>query len=209
MGTRVKLGCGLIFNFLFISCCVISFATAWYKITTTSNNNEVNSYFHWTYARRENDATPTIIVEQDYTDQGYDKIQNVFNASLVLLTIAGFIGLVVLVLQVIGMSIASKILKIIAGILLLLATAAVVVSFLQFVRINKAFDNDLPECNGVAINIPGLSAEINLNLSNSTGYCDKFRGSQDNLKYGPYLGWYIMIGSIAFGFLSSIASFCA
>ncbi|KAF2076531.1 hypothetical protein CYY_002145 [Polysphondylium violaceum] len=209
MGRRVKLGGAIIFTFLFISCCVISLATSWYKIQTSSNGNEVTSYFSWTMVRRENTVTPTIIIEQDYSDQGYDKIQNTFNSSLVLLVIGGFIGLVVLVLQVIGMSISSKVLKILSGILLLLATAAVLVSFLQFVRINKAFDNDLPECNDLAINIPGMSAEINLNLSNSTGYCDKFRGEDDNVKYGPILGWYIMIGSIAFGFISALASFCA
>ncbi|KAF2076530.1 hypothetical protein CYY_002144 [Polysphondylium violaceum] len=246
-----RLGAALLFNALFVSCCIISFTTWWYRIQIKSSISTDTTYFSWTFSRFENGLTPGKIVESNYKDYNWDTIANVCASSLGLLTVSCAFGLLSFLLQVITLGTKNKGTKISGGIFLILAGLLMLASFFQYIRIGNGFQDDLPECK--VLNLPNI-IPTNSPSSSTTGsttspwyydsddylnspdhldrkevtadnieitsgfeklYCQSFNGHNDklvagtNIRWGPFVGWYILVPGFVFAVVSSLCTFLA
>ncbi|KYQ89632.1 hypothetical protein DLAC_09597 [Tieghemostelium lacteum] len=205
---RRKLGGALFLTLVFIACCVISYSFAWYRIVVdpaTSVIKAFTTYYFWAKARVVYDDNTEDAKDYTYDSDSDKNVKAVFTTSLTFLTVGAGVGILTAIFQIIAIISKSKIFRLLSAIAAMAAAALLAVSFFTFFKINKAFDDD-GHCVGQDVSdfFTGETTEI---------YCNKFMGSKDgtlsDLTWGPYVGWWVLIGGILFGVLSSICTFLA
>eukprot|EP01133_Synstelium_polycarpum_P008433 gene8433-9920_t len=202
MGHRGRLGGSLFLTVLLLGCLAVSYSLAWYRVeykpnSVIQNTSTVYTYYWWT-------KTKTIVKDED-TERDYDKdsdknVKQIFTVSLAFLTASAAAAVVTAIFQIIGIINKSRVIRILSGILALASFALLAVSFFTFFGITKAFDKD-------------NYCTLLLTDDDEKNYCEAFMGTFDNVlgdfKYGPYIGWWVGVGGLAFSLLSGITSFLA
>ncbi|EGG19231.1 hypothetical protein DFA_02016 [Cavenderia fasciculata] len=197
MGHRAKLAGSLFLTLLAIGCIAVAYSFPWYRVVLEpTTDDDINTYYYWTKYRLTNSDNEQIS-EDDYDDNNKN-VKQVFTVSLSFLTAAAFAALGTAIFQIIGIISKSRFIRILSGIGGLAIAILAAIAFFTFFGITKGFDKD-NSC---------------LLIPFKDDYCTSFMASSENimkstLTFGPYIGWWVTIGSICFGLLSGITSFLA
>ncbi|EGC33657.1 hypothetical protein DICPUDRAFT_56337 [Dictyostelium purpureum] len=188
----------LFFTLITLGCLIVSIIFPWYRVKETTilaPNKYRETLYYWDEYRITNENyTITDFLKEDgkkYDDIGYDHVKNVFIVSLTFICVATLLSAISVVLVFISFVARSRVFGIISGILMLLVFTLSMVSFFQFLRLNRAFRDDDTFCQ---------VEKGGFDLSDT--YCHKFMGTSDGdlykLNFQPYVGFWLSVGAAFF-----------
>ncbi|KAM9991537.1 hypothetical protein ACTFIZ_004948 [Dictyostelium cf. discoideum] len=201
-----------------IACCIVSIVYPWYIVSfkKIGSDDRVKYLYYWDEIRNTDEklnATNIINTSSNsdsekYDDLGYDHIKNVFIVSLAFLCLATLLALISAIVILIAFLAKNRICAKVAGVFMIIVMILLLVSFFQFFRINGAFREDDPLCNGNPV--ASWISSLFVGDADDT-YCHKFMGSNEDelikLSFSPYVGFWLVIGGVFFSLFVFIPLF--
>jgi len=164
---------------------IVSWATYWYEIDNQLLGIKAETQYFWQkYTIKSGGQS----VSHTYSSDGDDKLKQLFNVCLILLTVGGIAQVVFIVLVALRVFVLKKsgFMRWLGAIAGIVATVFLSVAFFSFLHLPQAFQDD---------SIGGSCKDY---------ACGSFLGSKNSQKWGPGVGWWVLLGAIVFSSIATV-----